>query len=126
MHVSMYILYENKPVNAFVHLCIESCIHVYVGIDVVMHVSVCEHTCACMNVFDAELMYYVCMCVSMCLHTTFVCMSTYTFVCVSTCELACVCAHLCVCERGSTHQTTHPESRPWVSRPSPEVPHGHG
>lgn len=52
----IYILYEDKPVNAFVHLHIERCVDVYIG--VVKHVSQCVNTCvlAC-NTFDAELVY---------------------------------------------------------------------
>lgn len=53
----MYLLCENKPANAFVHLCIERCVHVCVGVGVVIHVSWCVNmrVLAC-NTIDAELM----------------------------------------------------------------------
>lgn len=54
----MHILHENKPVNLFVHLCIERCIHVYVGGGVVMHVSHYVNTCVLVyKVSDAEFVY---------------------------------------------------------------------
>lgn len=61
--------------DPFVCLCIERCVHVYVGVDVVMHVSQCVNTCVlAFNVFVAEFVYvssynicvyeyiYICMC----------------------------------------------------------------
>lgn len=53
----MHILYENKPVDLFVCLCTEMCIHVYGGGGVVMHVSQYVSTCVLAYVFDAEFVY---------------------------------------------------------------------
>lgn len=54
----MHILYENKPVDPFVHLYTERCIQMYGGIGVLMHVSQYVNTCVlAYNVFDTEFVY---------------------------------------------------------------------
>ena len=66
--------------DACVHMCVPTCVHVYMCVCMLM----CVHMCACVHMH---------MCVYVCTH---MCARVHTYVCA--CVLMHVCVCVCVCE----------------------------